>query len=259
DEPPVQYPPAATWKELTKLRKGVWDYTGLGEDDAARAAVNILNKKLDTKVTLEKGIGPNATLNDALEFLSDRYDLTIIVDSNAFGAVGVQKPEGTSVVLPRMSGVSLATVLRLLLGQVKVDQYVGTYLIRRDYIEVTSTYHAALDKVVRAYPVADLVIPIPNSVNQQALNQNLAVYGQFQQAANPFGPTPFGFPGMGFGGGFGGMPGMGLPGGGGAFAGGLNPFLIQGGAPGNNQFGNLGGQFGLQGGDQSRLLMTLIT
>ena len=33
------------------------------------------------------------------------------------------------------------------------------------------------DGAVRAYPVADLVIPIPNSVNTQALNQNLQVLG----------------------------------------------------------------------------------
>jgi hypothetical protein len=100
-----------------------------------------LRQKLNHPVTLDKGIGPSATLNDALEFLSDRYDLTIIVDSNAFAAIGVQKAEETSVQLPRMSGVPLSTVLRMLVGQVKGDMYVGTYQINNDYIEITTTYH----------------------------------------------------------------------------------------------------------------------
>jgi len=100
-----------------------------------------LRQKLSQPITLEKGIGPSATLNDALELLSDRYGLTIIVDSNAFAAIGVQKVEETAVQMPRMSGVPLATVLRLLVGQVKGDTYVGTYQINNDYIEVTTTYH----------------------------------------------------------------------------------------------------------------------
>ena len=39
---------------------------------------------------------------------------------------------------------------------------------------------------------------------------------------------------------------------------GFNPFQFQGGVPGNNQYGNLGGQFGLQGQDTSFELLQLI-
>src|SRR5262249_50749316 len=120
-------------------------------------------------------------------------------DSKAFEAIGVQKVEEQPVQLPKMVGVSMATVLRLLLAQVKGDVYTGTYLVRRDYIEVTTTYNAAAEKVIRAYPVADLVIPIPDSFNAQAVQQNLNTFGQFQQAVNPFSG---GFPGAG------GIPGM---------------------------------------------------
>jgi hypothetical protein len=100
-----------------------------------------LRETLAKHVTLDKGIPPSTTLNDALEFLSDRYDLTILVDNNAFAAIGVQKPEETPVQLPRMSGVPLSTVLRLLVGQVKGDVYVGAYQINGGHIEVTTTYH----------------------------------------------------------------------------------------------------------------------
>ena len=36
---------------------------------------------------------------------------------------------------------------------------------------------AAIEKAVRAYPVADLVIPIPNGINNASLQQNLQVLG----------------------------------------------------------------------------------
>jgi len=256
DEPPVGFPPASIWRELTQRRKGLWESVGLGEDAAGRAAANRIKEKLATPVNLDKGIDANTPLKDALEFLADRYDLTLIIDSKAFEAIGVQKVEEQPVALPKMVGVSMTTVLRLLLAQIKGDVYTGTYLIRRDYIEVTTSYNAAAEKIIRAYPVADLVIPIPNAVNQQALQTSLAVYGQFQNAQNPL---SFGI--FGVGGGVGGVggnpfaaPGM-APG---AFPGGFNPTQLGGGGVGNNQFGNLGGQFGLQGGDTSRELLELI-
>ena len=258
DEPPVGFPPASIWRELTNRRKGLWESVGLGEDAAGRAAANRIKEKLATPVNLDKGIDANTPLKDALEFLADRYDLTLIIDSKAFEAIGVQKVEEQPVQLPKMVGVSMTTVLRLLLAQIKGDVYTGTYLVRRDYIEVTTSYNAAAEKIIRAYPVADLVIPIPNAVNQQALQTSLAVYGQFQNAQNP---AQFGIFGIGGGFGVGGVggnpfaaPGM-APG---AFPGGFNPTQLGGGGVGNNQFGNLGGQFGLQGGDTSRELLELI-
>src|SRR5205814_4083639 len=86
--------------------------------------------------------------------------------------------EDSPVRLPKMPNVTLSTVLRLLLSQVG-----GTYIVRRDYIEITTGDRAIAEKAVRAYPVADLVIPIPNGVNNQALNQNLQVLGSSLSAA----------------------------------------------------------------------------
>src|SRR5439155_23524892 len=80
--------------------------------------------------------------------------------------------EDQTVRLPRMVGVSLGTVLRLLSAQVN-----GTFLIRRDYIEITTGQRAVAEKVVRVYPVADLVQPIPNSFNRQQVQQSLTILG----------------------------------------------------------------------------------
>jgi hypothetical protein len=106
----------------------------------------ILREKLARPVTLDKGFDANTPLKDALDFLADRYDLTIIIDPKAFEVINVQQVEEQPVRLPRLVGVSLSMVLRLLLnqlrGEFKDTVYTGTYLIRRDYIEVTTELHA---------------------------------------------------------------------------------------------------------------------
>jgi hypothetical protein len=175
-----------------------------------------------------------------------------------------------------------------------LSQINATYVIKRDYVEITTRKAAAYDKVVKAFPVADLVIPIPSAVDPLSLQQNLQVLGG-SLSAN--GQAIFGAAGGGlnlgnFGGalgvgalgigGIGGFGALGLGGGGAAgqsFLGGAGGF--QGGALGfaggtqsvnlgfgggvtgfgggqQGQFGNLGGQFGLQGGDTSFMLIDLI-
>ncbi len=78
----------------------------------------------------------NAPLRDVLELLSDKYGVTFIVNTQAFEQAGVgggRSVEDSPVRLPKMPGVSLSVVLRFLLSQLD-----GTYLIRRDYIEITT-------------------------------------------------------------------------------------------------------------------------
>jgi hypothetical protein len=77
-----------------------------------------LAKKLQTKVSLDKGIDANTTLKDALEFVADRFDLTIVLNSKAFEAVGVQKVEELPVGLKPVKDVELGKVLQKLLDPV---------------------------------------------------------------------------------------------------------------------------------------------
>src|SRR5262249_37699251 len=90
-------------------------------------------------------------------------------DAQAFNAIGVQKVEEMPVQLPRMSGVPLATVLRMLVGQVKGDQYTGTYQIRDGYIEVTTTYHQFMNPITMAQSGR----PTVPQVTIEARGQNL--------------------------------------------------------------------------------------
>jgi tetratricopeptide (TPR) repeat protein len=171
----------------------------------------------------------------------------------------------------QLAGMKLGTFLDIVLLSMN-----ATYIVRPDYVEITTFNRRLEEKVTQVFPVADLVIPIPSSVNQRQLFQNLqfqnaqlAIFGQVLSAQNF----------QGFGGAFGnqfgnqfnnqfnqnaGNQGAGGPFGNGAaaqggvanqgFGGGI--IGIGGGQLG--QFGNLGGQFGLQGGNQSRLLLNLI-
>jgi hypothetical protein len=298
DEPPVQFPPAAQWKRLTALRKDRYENSGLTDDDPQTLAkLKELKTKMETGVTLD-GFEPNTPLKEALGFLTERYGITILMDTEAFKAdLQIMEPDNQPVKLPRMVNVRLETVLRLLLAQAS-----ATFIIRRDYVEVTTPQRQAAEKTIRVYPVGDLVTPIPNSVNQQAVNQTMqnsllgfgggfGGFAGFAGGFNGFPGTGFpgfgaagfngfgfagGFNGFGFAGGFNGFgaPGVGLGGGfnGLGVAGGFNGFGIAGGfnglgfgvlgsglAQGGGAGGNLGGQFGLQGGDTSALLIRLVT
>jgi hypothetical protein len=110
--------------------------------DRQQAGGNALRRKLAEPINLEKGIGPNCTLNDALEYFSDRYDLTIVVDEEAFQAIGVLKVGESPVQLPRMTGVPLRLALQKMLAQLKGEEHAGAFLIRGDHLEITTTRHA---------------------------------------------------------------------------------------------------------------------
>ncbi|MBX9579652.1 MAG: hypothetical protein K2X87_05025, partial [Gemmataceae bacterium] len=269
DEPPVHFPPAAVWRELTAARKEKYESSLLGAD-ASPTQKKLQSILENTPVNLGETDLQTTPLTDVLKQLAQRYDITFIINNSAFDApAAVADAKATALSTTRLDGLTLGTFLDVYLRGLSVDSV--TYIVRPDYIEITSYAKRLEEKVTRVFPVADLVIPIPSSVNQQVLQQNLNVQNQTLAifgAASLYGNS--GFLGSGSIGGFGGAPGgFGGPGGLG-MAGGMmgNPFFGMqgmqggivglGGGTGVGQFGNLGGQFGLQGGDQSRLLMNLI-
>ncbi len=298
DEPPVHFPPATVWRELSLTRKG-YDVAGLGEPEKPETLR--LRNLLDAPFTNQQAV-EGVPLSAALDLISQRVGATILIDEAAFEAANpgeriLDKP----VNLPVLNNVSLATALRLML-----DPIGAVYQVRRDYIDIVPAKTAYTDKVLRVFPVADLVFPIPQAVNQQSLFQNLQLLGSSLTILGQglLGFTGFNFVGnAGFGGGFniagvggfgaaalggggiGGIAGFGGPGGlgavgiaGGGLQGGnagfgAGPFQGGGGQVNQGfgggltgfgggqqgQFGNLGGQFGLQGGTTQDLLIALIT
>jgi hypothetical protein len=104
----------------------------------ARALRELLARPID----LEKEIEPNTPLKEALDFLAERHGFTYVFDRRSFDVIGVQKVEEQAVQLPRLKGVPLSEVLRLLLTQLKGEAFTGCYLVRPGYLEITSTWKA---------------------------------------------------------------------------------------------------------------------
>ncbi|MBX9622470.1 MAG: VWA domain-containing protein, partial [Gemmataceae bacterium] len=276
DEPPVHFPPAAVWRELTGLRRERYQNQPLGvEGSATQRKLQTLLE--ETPVSLGETDLQTAPLVDVLRELARRYDVTFIVNNTAFENPGtLADARAANLSAARLEGLTLGTFLDVYLRALPIPEGV-TYIVRPDFIEITSYNKRLEEKVTRVFPVGDLTIPIPSSVNQQVLQQNLNVQNQTLAifgAASLYGNSGFlgtgSFGGGNFGGGapggFGGpggapMGGFGM--GGGQFFGmgaGQQGIVGLGGGAGGGvgQFGNLGGQFGLQGGDQYRILEQLI-
>lgn len=265
DEPPVHFPPAAVWRELTGLRKESYENSNLGNNPSSTQK-QLKSLIENTEVQLKEGTNLNETsLQEILTDISKRYQVTFILMDQIFKAeygdtfvIGEQKPKLASTSL---RGLKMGSFLDVVLLSVS-----ATYIVRPDYIEITTFKQRLEEKVTRVFPVADLAIPIPSSVNQQQLFQNLsvqnaslAIFGAAQGAGNFLGGQ-FGANGQNVGqgnnplnaqgGGQGNFVGNQVAGGG---AQGLGALGI-----GGQQFGQLGGQFGLQGADQSGLLIALL-
>lgn len=284
DEPPVVFPPAEVWRRLTDERKGRYESESLGGYSSKAARLKL---KLNEPSRIEQSF--DSPLRQVLNEIERLHEVTILINPAPFREAGKERVEEQVVRVGRLSGVSLSTYLAYVLSQID-----GTFLVKKDYIEVTTRRAAGLEKVIRAFPVADLVIPIPNAVDQNSLQQSLQLLGG-SLSAN--GQAIFGSVGGGLnlgnfgalggqigvvgGGALGALGALGAGGGGqGLLGGGTQGFQggalgFAGGSGGTNlgfgggvtgfgggqqgQFGNLGGQFGLQGGDTSFLLIDLIS
>jgi hypothetical protein len=98
-----------------------------------------LAAKLTSRITFQ-ALDQATTLQDALDALADRYDLTFEINEAAFKAEGVEDVRSAGVAdrpLPKMTNVRLETVLRKILARVPASSG-ATYLLRADGIEITT-------------------------------------------------------------------------------------------------------------------------
>ena len=258
DEPPVHFPPSKVWKDLLELRKRYASSDFEGDmKPQARKRMEFLKSALENPVSeIEKGDVALPFLLETVAALASppgaerdpSRKVTILLDVDAFQRekMGIFDAEKVQIKFSsKLVGVSLATVLRLICEQID-----GTYWVRRDYIEIVPSDMAIREKVIRVFPVEDLIIGIPNGINTSALSQSLQVLGASFSLGGGAQGGPVVFNGNqggfgAFGGAFGGAGGGGV----GGFAG-----QIQG-----NVGSGLGGQFGFQGQDYGPILVQLIT
>jgi RNA polymerase sigma factor (sigma-70 family) len=109
------------------------------QHNSARSIREVLNQEVDYG-GLEDA---RATLGDALDQLSKRYNLTFVLNERAFDYDASKEedfvartPIADPTPLPPMR-TTLATILRKILGRVREDKG-AIYLIRRDFIEITT-------------------------------------------------------------------------------------------------------------------------
>jgi tetratricopeptide (TPR) repeat protein len=263
DEPPVEFPPPAVWKELSIMRKARYESSTFGTDLPARGFE--LQRNLSQPVRFDGFEDPRITLSEALDQLAKRYDLSFDINEKAFKFENVNDVAKTPITegsaIPPMHS-TLSTVLRRILQRINVPSG-ATYVIRQDHIEITTGIFAGAEKTVRVYPAADLVTPIPIAVNPQILYQS-AAFSQlgFGGAAGVFGIGGIGGLGALGLGALGGLGGLGLAGLGGGLGGvggigGLGGFNGIAGAAGiggigAQGFNQLGAQGGFQGNFQGR-------
>jgi tetratricopeptide (TPR) repeat protein len=264
DEPSVHFPPAKVWRELTARRR---EYSGTDFDrdltprqkQRYQFLQNSLLQTLDLREL--KGGGDFAfgsLLSDIQRLVSTKLkrDVTIYINYQTFPRDAQATLRDARVNLNSLMDATGENLLREITFKTLLEtltrQVQASFWITPDYIEIVEIEKAATSRVFKVLPVEDLIIPIPNAVNQLALQQQLQVLGQqFSLAGgNAFGAL--GAFGGGFIGNFGGQQqnqGFGGNNVGNLFQGGAGALGFGGGNVG--QFGNLGGQFGFQGGRQS--------
>jgi len=147
DEPPMSFPSAAFWGDITR-RRGTESSSHLGTTTRREEEIQ---RQLTRPVSIDFD---NAPLSDVVDFLRNFTGVNIVLDNRAMEDVGVT-PD-TTVTL-KLNEVSLKSTLKLLLGQLEL-----AYLIRNEVILITTSEKAGGDLVTRVYPVADLVIGVGN-------------------------------------------------------------------------------------------------
>lgn len=292
DEPPVHFPPASVWRELTGKRTELYGTMslGAGAPPGFKRLRSLLEGETDNRVRIKN---LSALSLDALlsQLTSDfqEYGVRFVYRTDMFPPDFKPGDQKLNKSVNDLSGLPLGAFLDTILRD-----YDMSWIARPEYIEigpnlVTSSLRYQ-EKVTRVFDVAELIIGIPQSVNPQTLYSSIQFQGQFLTIFGSSFVPQFGINGNGFqfqGGGFGGQfqgggfgAGGGFPaGGGGGFpagGGGAPPgggfggagggFPI-GGAGGGGQMqgagfsgvqGGLAGQFGIQGNDQSQFLVQLI-
>ena len=197
DDPPIIYPDAEVWQQLTVARKERYSSVDLAQHGPAEKKIN---DALKSPTQLEFIETP---LQDVIDFLKDFHQIEIQIDQRALDDVGI----GTDTPITRnLKGITLRSALRLLLRDLDL-----TYVIQDEVLLITTPEEAETRLSTKVYPVADLVLPI-NPMAVSGMGGGMGMMGGMGGGMGGMGGGMGGMGGMG-----GGMGGMGGMGGGGMF------------------------------------------
>lgn len=190
DEPPIYYPNADRWREITKLREKYKSVDLANPGSAEKKLYDALDQPVDDLVFQE------TPLRDVINQLKDKYDIPILADKKAFEDAGLDLD--TTLVTQSVSGISLRSALRLILGDIDL-----TYLIKDEVMLITTKDKAAENLIIKVYPVGDLVIPLSagGGVNPFQTGGGMGGAGGINSGQNAGGGMGGGMGGGGMGGG----------------------------------------------------------
>jgi general secretion pathway protein D len=171
----IKFPDTKNWQDLTKSRS---QRLAEGRSRATTAELAI-HKKLDSPVKPSYREQPLAAVIDAM---AKQADVAIHLDMVGLEQEAVRSD--TPVTLSLDQPISLKSALKLLLEPLHLS-----YVVKDEVLKVTSPRLVKGDVYAITYPVADLVLPIPNfssdglgitgalrdGYSQVALRNNLAV------------------------------------------------------------------------------------
>ncbi|HRX78020.1 MAG TPA: VWA domain-containing protein, partial [Pirellulaceae bacterium] len=146
DEPPILYPDASVWEQLTLRRKkyAVVDLAGNSGSSETR-----IFQALDHETTFDYLDQP---LKDVIEDIGFNHNIPIFIDTKALDDFGIDT--GTPITRS-LKGITLRSALRLMLSELEL-----TYIIKDEVLQITTPETAEAQLVTKVYPVGDLVMPI---------------------------------------------------------------------------------------------------
>ena len=145
---PIEFPATKDWQDLTKNRTQL-QAEGRSKLSVAEVAIH---RKLSTPVRAAHRNEPLAAVLDAL---AKQADVPIHIDMVGLENEAVRSD--TPVTISLDQPISLKSALKLLLEPLHLD-----YVVKDEVLKVTSPKLVKGEVYSVSYPVADLVIPIPN-------------------------------------------------------------------------------------------------
>ena len=189
DEPPIVYPDAEVWQQLSARRKERYSAVDLKKRGSAEKKIE---DALDSSTQLEFIETP---LQDVIDYLKEMHQIEIQIDNRALSDVGI---DSSTPITKNLKGISLRSALRLMLREQGL-----TYMIQDEVLLITTPEEAETRLSTKVYPVADLVLPIPDPSSMGGMG----MMGGMGGMGGGMGGMGGGMGGMG--GGMGGMGGMG--------------------------------------------------
>ncbi|NCY02631.1 MAG: hypothetical protein EBX36_06895, partial [Planctomycetia bacterium] len=184
---PIEFPATRTWEDLTKNRTRL---QAEGRTRATPAELQI-QKRMGVKV---KASHRDQPLSAVLDALAKQADVPIHLDMVGLEQEAVRSD--TPVTISLDQPISLKSALKLLLEPLHLD-----YVIKDEVLKVTSPRLVKGEVYSVSYPVADLVIPIPNFSSDGlgitgALRDGYSRLSPRNGATVQFGPPPVGINGV---------------------------------------------------------------